>query len=413
MDGSRFDRLMRELLGGGSRRGLLRLSASLPLFGGLAALLDVDESDARRRKRRKRQRKRRRKQCNARSKERTCAGKCGPVKNNCQKTVDCGSCSCNPPCPDCQRCNESTGACEPDPAQLGNACRDGAPGCCGAPGVCTDPQSDSDHCGACGNACAAASEICDSGACQPCDVCATCTQTTVQGAINAASDGDTIRICAGTYSRSGTAEVANIDGKDLTLIGAGAGSGGTIFDGGQDDTESAVVDFSQSTSELQKLSITGASGWPAIGMANGTLTLSDVTVTGNTIYGNTGGAIFNIGGTLILNAGSSVTGNASESDLGGGGILTDGGSVTMNAGSRVTGNVATRGSGGGIYIIQGSVTLNAGSHVTGNTAAITGGGIYNNDGTVTVNPGSELNDNSAPPGNPNDCVNDGGGTGCP
>jgi hypothetical protein len=357
MDPSRFDTLTRLLTASPSRRLVLGVLGG----GTLASLVDLTDTDAnKRRKKNKKRRKRKRhkNKCKAQSPAKTCGN--------------------------CQRCNATTGVCEPDPAQLGAAC--------GEP-----------------------DQVClTDGSCRCGDVCASgCRFTTVQAAINAASDGDTIRICAGTYSRSGTAEVANIDGKDLTLIGAGAGSGGTIFDGGQVDTDSAVVDFSQSTSELQKLSITGASGWPAIGMASGTLTLSDVTVTGNTIFGNTGGAIFNIGGALILNAGASVTGNASESDLGGGGILTDGGSVTMNAGSRVTGNVATHGSGGGIYIIQGSVTLNAGSHVTGNTAAITGGGIYNNDGTVTVNPGSDLNDNSAPPGNPNDCVDANGGTGCP
>jgi hypothetical protein len=313
--------------------------------------------------------------------------------------------------------------CEPDGNDcVGNQCQcgDGAtcggstPTCCGDPGSCTNTQTDPTHCGTCGNACSGATPVCFNGACVCGDVCANgCQFSTVQQAIDNAGSGDTIYICAGTYPRSGGAQVAAIGDKDLTLIGAGAGSGGTIFDGGHAATVVAVVSCEQSTCELQHLSVTGANGGPAIAIANLTVTLTDVTVTGNTISGNTGGAILNIGSALILNAGTTVTGNASLTANGGGGILTDGGSVTMNEGSHVTGNDATNGSGGGIYILEGAVTLNAGSHVTENTAAITGGGIYNNLGTVTVNPGSDLSDNEAPPGNPSDCVNANGGVGCP
>jgi hypothetical protein len=109
MDAQRFDALARSLTETGSRRGLLALLAVFPVLGSLFALLDLEEVDAKgRRKRRKkrhkhgkgRRRKHHNKQCKAPSLAKTCAGKCGPVVDRCQKTVDCGPCACipNDPC---------------------------------------------------------------------------------------------------------------------------------------------------------------------------------------------------------------------------------------------------------------------------------------------------------------------------
>ena len=49
--------------------------------------------------------------------------------------------------------------------------------------------------------------------------------TTIQAAVNAAVNGDTIQIAAGTYR-----EQVTINGKDLTVHGAGDGAGGTIIE---------------------------------------------------------------------------------------------------------------------------------------------------------------------------------------
>jgi hypothetical protein len=157
MDASRFDALARALVTAGSRRRLLGLLATLPLVCGLAAFLGEDEAAARGHRHRRRvkhhkhgkgRRRKHHKKCQPNSLAKTCAGKCGKVKNNCQKTVDCGSCACDPPCEICFLCNEATGVCEPDPNQQGDAC--------GEPGqVC---QSDGD--------CA-----CDASSCAPCERC--------------------------------------------------------------------------------------------------------------------------------------------------------------------------------------------------------------------------------------------------
>lgn len=119
MDAERFDRLVKTLSTVDTRRGLLRLSAALPLAG-LSSLLTeagvqgsgsgaiVGGGGGRRRRRKARQRRRkarrhhdpgndkenrkgRRKQCKPNPAAKTCAGRCGTVKNNCGKRVDCGA----------------------------------------------------------------------------------------------------------------------------------------------------------------------------------------------------------------------------------------------------------------------------------------------------------------------------------
>jgi len=189
MDSWHFDALTRSLTEAGTRRGVLGLLATLPILGGLLALVDHDDGDAQgRRRRRKKRHKhgkgRRRKHhthCTAKSRARTCAGRCGIVKNNCQKKVDCGSCLCDPPCLACHVCNN--GGCIPCPAccDADGNCQDGdTNAACGSNGacvVCTGqdacqnqqcvcvPNCDGKTCGpnGCGDECGPG--------CAPCEVC--------------------------------------------------------------------------------------------------------------------------------------------------------------------------------------------------------------------------------------------------
>ena len=180
MDARHFDHLARSLSAASPRRGLLALLAALPVLGGLLALLDPDEAEARknrrknrrktrkkphkRAKRRRQKRKQRKKQkCKAKSRARICANRCGMVKNNCGKKVACGSCVCDPTCKICETCNDRTGVCEPDPAKLGQDC--GQPGqICQADGACTcDPSS-----------CSNPTPLCVEGACLACTTSEEC-----------------------------------------------------------------------------------------------------------------------------------------------------------------------------------------------------------------------------------------------
>jgi hypothetical protein len=150
MDAQRFDRLARALTAAGSRRGLLRLLAMLPILGGLVALLDLDaaEGKGRRRRRKKahkhgkgRRRTHHKHNCKPNSLAKSCAGKCGLVKNTCKKTVDCGSCPAGATC-------------------CGNGC--------------ADLQIDPTHCGDCLTACSGTTPICEAGSCVPCSAPRTC-----------------------------------------------------------------------------------------------------------------------------------------------------------------------------------------------------------------------------------------------
>ena len=206
----------------------------------------------------------------------------------------------------------------------------------------------------------------------------------LQEAINQAAPGATLILCAGTWLLAETVVI----GKNLTLRGAGAGQ--SILDGGEAVGVLWIAAGVEVT--LQDLTITkGSSAGGGGGIyTEGTLTLVGVSVTGNTA--SDGGGIYNYQGTLALQANSHVSGNTAPF---GGGISNDGGTVTLEAGSHVAGNTATGGSGGGIMNWVGTVTLQAGSHVSGNTATSSGGGIGNNRGTLTLEAGSRVSGNTA------------------
>jgi hypothetical protein len=208
-----------------------------------------------------------------------------------------------------------------------------------------------------------------------------CTQAdpnchTIQSAVDAASSGDTIRVAAGTY-----AEHVTIN-KDLTVNGAGAPL--TVVDGTQTGRVFTINSGAVSLSGMtvsnghspDVSNFTGVSrGVDGGGIFNqGTLTLTNVTVSGNQAGGGTDGSI-------------STDGSGGH----GGGILNHG-TLTLTD-SAISGNHAgdgsadaTGGSGGGIYN-DGTLNLTD-STVGGNRAGSgglggRGGGIFNT-GTLTL-----------------------------
>jgi hypothetical protein len=201
MDPERFDRIAMRMGGGSSRRGMLGLLATLPVLGGLFALLEPDELAAKgRRKRRKkahkhgkgRRRKHKKPKCKPHAK--TCAGKCGPVKNNCKKTVDCGSCACDPPCGTCEICTADF-VCEPCDPCCDDVCCDQANAVCRAEtGACCVPDSKDqtchNQCGAVVNNCGISVD-CGSCACDPpCEVCFICDEATTTCVVDPEQQGD-------------------------------------------------------------------------------------------------------------------------------------------------------------------------------------------------------------------------------
>jgi hypothetical protein len=411
VDGFAFDRVVRALVSGGSRRRLLGLLGLGSLSGWLIPPEEAAEAAGRRKRRKKRHHhqqgdgKRNRKgqqngkdkgkqKCKPEPSSITCAGRCATVTNKCGGQVDCGPCTCATGCPQCQTCDPASGLCVPvangttcddgDGCTQSDTCQGGV--CAGTPISC--PTGQTCQVGVCGVSCGSdfcrsATEICDGGTCQACDVClgaGLCAYTSIQAAINATPQLQTIRVCAGTYFEdSGGAAAVDI-GRDLTLIGAGHGNdplSDTIVRPQlanrivlQTSVPSGLI-----TVTLRALRITGGTGDGGCGMA---LFRSHVTVNSCTIIDNhpalTGG-----GGILISFDTSQVslinTHVLNNSARVGGGILVDEAQLTLDDASRVTGNTATgvltpSGTvfGGGIFAESGaSVVLASADNVTGNT----------------------------------------------
>ncbi len=161
------------------------------------------------------------------------------------------------------------------------------------------------------------------------------------------------------------------------------------------------------------------------GFAGGILTAGDSTlemtncaISGNTATGDGGGMVNAIAAATIL-AGCSITGNASSARGGGffnrgslngaeclvadndasdtgGGFHIQAGSVTLTD-SNVTRN-ETESRGGGFYQFDGELTLEN-CDVTENAAAVDGGGISNLTGSVFLSDGCEVREND-----PNNCL---------
>jgi hypothetical protein len=356
MDSTQFDTLVKSLAWAGTRRGLVRLVAALPLVGAVGSLLGEEHAHGqgngagvgggggRRRRRRARhdpgQNKDTRK--GKRQGKRSCA-KAGQTPKKGKRTGCCKGLS-----------KDATGRC---------AAAASGP----APAACTGlkPTNTSPTQG-------------------------------LQEAINQAAPGDTLTLCPGTWALRATVVIA----KNLTLRGAGASQ--TILDGG--GAVSVLEIAADATVTLRDLTITkgNASGdFFPVGFGGGirnlgvTVTLAGVTVVGNTAFGDGGGIFNHFGRTVTLTDGSSVTGNTAR--LNGGGIFNNAGTVMLLSGSRIGGPNPEDGNtagvdGGGIGNNAGTVTLESGTSVRGNTAN-RGGGIDNLGGTVTVDVGALVCDN--------------------
>ena len=191
----------------------------------------------------------------------------------------------------------------------------------------------------------------------------------LRAAIAEASPGDTIKFAHSAYGTikltSGPLVVAtgvDIDGPGANKVTVSGNNASTVF-----DVQSGV------TATISGLTITKGSyavpyGFGADAIANyGTLTLSDCVVTGNAIASGTrsyGAAIFNYLGTLTI-AGCTITGNTGTF----GGAINNDGPLTITD-STISGNSVSGGQGGGGIFSFADVTL-IDSVVSGNA----GGGI--------------------------------------
>jgi hypothetical protein len=217
-------------------------------------------------------------------------------------------------------------------------------------------------------------------------VCGTCTFTTIQKAINAATGNTTIYIAPGTYNES------------LSVPGTGTATFITLW-----ASPSATVNAGGTNSVLSV-------------SPGRTVVLMNVNLTNG--FELVGGGIFNDGGTVTLYGTSSVYLNTATEDAGG--IYNDGGQLTLHNTSSVHDNMSGF-DGGGIENIDGAMaTLEDTSSVYNNStsglsfAALkssfksnfrikpaqfpdsNGGGIVNDDGSsLTLEDSSTVHDNGA------------------
>jgi hypothetical protein len=213
------------------------------------------------------------------------------------------------------------------------------------------------------------------------DVCPTCTYTAIQDAINAAEDGDTIRVAAGTYTGTmvGDGYTATvIITKDISLLGGYSPAGfderdpgayNTVIDGRAQPDRSVVVLTGATSAAIDGFVITGSDG------AEG------------------GGGIWVDGESAPTISNNRIQYNRVTSV--GGGILVLGPASATIGGNVVLSNTSVD-CGGGLWVWGASTVIVSSNHFLSNSAASCGGGLFArivNTGTII---GNTFSGNTAP-----------------
>ncbi len=202
-----------------------------------------------------------------------------------------------------------------------------------------------------------------------------CAYSTLQQAVNAAQDGDTVRIAEGVYF-----ETVDITGKNVTLAGGYNSTctayitGTTRIEGSA--TSGSVLDVSNSVLAVRNLGLAWGNG---IGGGVDALSNSRITLDNASVFNNSAsyaaGIYVSTNSVVTLTNGSRLYGNNASADAGGGARVW-GQFFAYGEDSDIYNNCAT--SGGGFYVPGGRLTIEQ-ADVLSNQAAATdgkGGGIY-------------------------------------
>lgn len=249
-----------------------------------------------------------------------------------------------------------------------------------------------------------------SAAAKDIEVCTSCSYHSIQSAVAAAANGDSITIASGRYTENVT-----IEGKSLTLQGATAGitevdaaGRGPVFTLG-----SGVAGGTNYLIAIHNLTIargnhiTGTLVGGGVQVRSGSyLRLYNSTITQNYAKYGAGIGIDSPGAPVSLISGCLIAGNSNSGNSGsaagfGGGISVGQGSSADIEGSSIVNNSSN--DGGGIYTFPSSTLTVGGSVVSGNSAnsyrsptgpdAGTGGGLETN-GSVALS-GDTISQNVA------------------
>ncbi len=205
---------------------------------------------------------------------------------------------------------------------------------------------------------------------------------TIQAAMDAATDGDTVRVLPGTYTE-------NIDfgGKAIVLESA-SGPEVTIIDGSGAD---AVVTFDDSETETSVIrGFTIQNGWHVSGGGGIRCVVAAPTIEDNIIVGNrsrTGGGIYGIVSSPAIRRNVIDSNIADGYANGGGGIGLVQNSPAIIEDNVISNNTATNffGLGGGILCNEGSNAMIGGNTIRGNRVLRDiGGGIASWNSTVEI-----------------------------
>ncbi len=230
---------------------------------------------------------------------------------------------------------------------------------------------------------------------------------TIQGAVDAASDGDEILVAPGTYTSAAPYEVVDMRNKAVWMHSSG-GPDVTIIDGEQtrrgihcsDDVEGMTI---------EGFTIENCYGHTSGGGMyldnNAQPTLKNCTFTNNTANNN-GGAIYCTGSSSPTITGCSIANNTAHDGGGifcgswsqpaisncviesntannnGGGIHYSTNDNTTITDCEISGNTADHG--GGIYFATGGTTTITDCEISGNTANTNGGGIFCGNSSSTI-----------------------------
>jgi hypothetical protein len=218
---------------------------------------------------------------------------------------------------------------------------------------------------------------------------------TIQAAIDAAVDNDTIIVAEGTYYENidfGGKSIAltSIDPNDPNVVA------GTVIDADGSGTVVTFPDNASAVCVLAGFTITdGNSSGNGGGILclNGTIGINNCIITGNSATGN-GGGIASEWADLTVAECTFSQNMAYESGhfSGGGGIFTNLGKVTVTD-CRFSENAGVSSSGGGIRSIRGELTL-TNCTFNSNSAEDEGGGVATDYNSVTLT-GCTFSGNSA------------------
>ncbi len=220
---------------------------------------------------------------------------------------------------------------------------------------------------------------------------------TIQSAINAANNGDTVLVGPGTY-----VENINFNGKAITVTSSD-GPVTTIVDGNHNGT---VVTFNHSETAAAVLSgFTIRNGFQSGGFGGGiSISSASPTISSNVITGNH--AIYGIG-IYVYDGSSTIKNNtityndqtgAGSGGFNGSGITVDG--IDPAASPQIVANAITNNSsGGGIAIYSNGAPLIQGNLIQGNTSGDGGGLSFQGYGSPIISQnlivGNTASDNGA------------------